>query len=428
MMASLSFVSNDDLASYLSYCWGVGLRNPDRPDTLYNISSYPQEYPGTLQVSQSMLDAVENVHDGILFALSEMRGFFIFAVIFGLSVAVSLVSLHYLVTRWKKTTSHLVVAIFTFFISALNCVIFGLRAGAILVDVTEIVCSEALLIQPRSAFLLEPRYSGSESQADSDNALSLSLIPLFLWMSDAFLLYRAWVIWIYHRKYTILPGLVFLASIISGIFWLVQQVPAGTGLAYSNVSSASFEDDITRWIPALAFSCSMDAITTGMIAGRLLYHHRKQKKMTGSKATFFLPIMTIFIESAALSLISKILQLSIPSLKNNPIVVPLCTISSNLIVLRKALGVDVSQAIGRGQPNLSALRFHRPAAQTTVTAVGSDPEGFEAQLIQSNGGHEVDIGPFNIPLTPVALKKSPKGTEESSSLSEGRISTIGIAV
>ena len=92
-----------------------------------------------------------------------------------------------------------------------------------------------------------------------------------------------------------------------------------------NISpETAFATAVDRWIPALGFSCGLDALTASMIAGRLIYYHRKQRRLTES--SFYLPVITIFIESAALSLISKILQLSITSLVivSNPIVVPLC--------------------------------------------------------------------------------------------------------
>lgn len=218
---------------------------------------------------------------------------------------------------------------------------------------------------------------------------------MFLWISDAFLLYRAWVIWVHLRKYTIVPALAFLTSFITGVIWLKQAVPqTSSGELRIDPSGLSFELEkaVVRWVPALGFSCGLDALTTGMIAGRLIYCHIKQKKRTASSsAAIYLPVATIFIESAALSLISKILQLSIQSLGTNPIVVPLCTISSNLIVLRKALGADVSQMVAKGEKTLSTLRFQRPDARPTAT--GNIPGGFESYLIQTIGGHAIgDFG------------------------------------
>jgi len=239
--------------------------------------------------------------------------------------------------------------------------------------------------------------------------LSLSQVPIFLWVTDAFLLYRAWVVWVYHRKYVVIPAIAYLASVICGIIWLAQDgidEVSSNGAFLSRGPPVSLGDvtlglDLFRWIPALGFSCGLDALTTGMIAGRLIYHHRNQKKLTERQTTFYMPVVTIFIESAALSLISKVLQLTVPALENNPIVIPLCTISSNLIVLRKALGADAGEMMARKPQDLSTLRFRRrrrPQAggepQVNDKLDASIPGGFEAELIQTFGGNTIDVGPF----------------------------------
>jgi len=156
---------------------------------------------------------------------------------------------------------------------------------------------------------------------------------------------------------------------------------------------------LNRWTLTLGFSCGLDAITTGMIAGRLIYHHRKQRKLTEGQGTFYLPIVAIFIESAALSLIAKILQLTILALAKDPIVLPICTISSNLIVLRNVLGADASQVLAKVPRDLSDLRFRRchchGGPQSNETGDISIPGGFGSHLIQTIGGHTVSIGTFN---------------------------------
>jgi len=203
------------------------------------------------------------------------------------------------------------------------------------------------------------------------------------------------VIWVHHRKCTIVPALAFLASFVTGVVWLKQTIPDTLVIGVQSTSLGKFEFDqaVLRWVPALGFSCGLDAITTGMIAGRLIYHHRKQRKLSGS-TTVYLPVVTIFIESAALSLISKILQISVQGLGGNPVVVPLCTISSSLIVLRKALGADVGQMLAKKNSDLSALHFHRPSMLQAKTNGDSIPGGFESHLIQTIGGHITDIGPL----------------------------------
>jgi hypothetical protein len=133
---------------------------------------------------------------------------------------------------------------------------------------------------------------------------------------------------------------------VTGILWLVQTrenldfgsffLEAKTPLKRgTNSLDAQLNTEIGRWIPALGFSVGLDTLTTVMIAGRLIYHHRRHNKSGGAHSSSYLPLVTIFIESAALSLISKIIQISIPSVavELNPFVIPLCVSSGLTIIL-----------------------------------------------------------------------------------------------
>jgi hypothetical protein len=95
------------------------------------------------------------------------------------------------------------------------------------------------------------------------------------------------------------------------------------------------ETSIIKWVPAILFSFGMDALVTGMIAGRLIYHHRLQRKVLGNHPTSYIPVIVIFIESAALSTASKLLQLFIAlyagGVAYNPIVVPLSVSWNNQV-------------------------------------------------------------------------------------------------
>jgi hypothetical protein len=116
-------------------------------------------------------------------------------------------------------------------------------------------------------------------------------------------------------------------QLVVGIFWLVQTSKAFI-FGNTQITSQSIQlfAVVSRWVPALGFSVGVDTFTTGMIAGRLIYHHQMQKKIGGAHTSPYLPLVTIFIESAALSLISKVIQISIQSyaIELNPIVLPLC--------------------------------------------------------------------------------------------------------
>jgi len=359
----------------------------------------PIEYPEVNGTNVTMkIENFNHLNEAILTTLPAFVGFCFYTIIFGISLIASILCLVYLLKLWKKTSSHLTVITFTILVSFMNIALFGIRAASVAADIRSLNCPSggfvSLALTPidnlRASYLGTGGYRG----------LSLTAVPIFLWISDAFLLYRAWVIWIRRRKYVTIPALAFLASVVSGIYWLVQDITQ-TGPLPSLLEFAILKS-LERWTPALGFSCGLDALTTGMIAGRLIYHHRKHKKLTESRSTFYMLVMMVFIESAALSLIAKIVQLTIPhpAVADNPIVVPLCTISSNLIVLRKALGADAGRMLaGKAPQDLSTLRFRsrgrRGEPQASETGDGSIPGVFGAHLIRTIGGHTVDIGPLD---------------------------------
>jgi hypothetical protein len=167
--------------------------------------------------------------------------------------------------------------------------------------------------------------------------------------------------------------------------------------------------EISHWVPALGFSAGLDTLTTGMIAGRLICHHRRQKKLGGAHTIPYLPLVTIFIESAALSLISKVIQISIPSvaIELNPVVVPLCvsgrltstksvdisdqfltisqTISSNLIILRKALGLSAFGNPVKDTPHLPTIQFK--SQHESQPPLGTYWGGLETLVVRGVGGN-----------------------------------------
>jgi len=349
------------------------------------------------------LDSFILLNDAIVSNLRSFVGFCIYAVIFGLSLAACGLSMFYLLKRWKKTSSHMIVTVFTFVISSYNVALFVMRAVATAASLQDLICPAAYTLD--TSYMLKPKYNGllSESRDVASNSgvsgpLVFTLIPIFLWVTDAFILYRTWSIWVRHRKYVVVPALAFLASLISEIIWLVQVLTGSI-----NRSTVGFYSDLARWIPALGFSCGINALITGMIVGRLVYHHQKRKKLTEKPVAPGMPIMTIFIESAALSLISKIVQLAIPSHAAwNPIVVPLCTIATNLIVLRKALGGDAGEMMARKQDLSTLARFRPRRPHTGLKTQDNDPAfdasipgGFSRHLIQTIGGHTIEIDHFD---------------------------------
>jgi hypothetical protein len=122
---------------------------------------------------------------------------------------------------------------------------------------------------------------------------------------------------------------MLLLPSVTGIIWLVQSYLVAISLRKAEVELTSMQHNVFIWVPALGFSLGMDVITTGMIAGRLFYHHRRllQKLSTG-RSTPYLPALAIFIESGVLSTLSKVIQLANECYSQNPgispCVIPLC--------------------------------------------------------------------------------------------------------
>jgi hypothetical protein len=86
----------------------------------------------------------------------------------------------------------------------------------------------------------------------------------------------------------------------------------------------------TPWIPALSFSSAVDVVTTGMISGRLYFHHRRQKRLGITDSRFFISALVICVESGLMSTVSKLAQFAIPISDRALTVVPLVVESTFL--------------------------------------------------------------------------------------------------
>lgn len=92
----------------------------------------------------------------------------------------------------------------------------------------------------------------------------------------------------------------------------------------SNAPPSKAVASLATYTPALIFSCGMDALSTAMISGRLLYYHHREAGVLGKdNERIYISAVTICIESGLLSTVSKILPLAIPFLSKTMIVIPL---------------------------------------------------------------------------------------------------------
>jgi len=283
---------------------------------------------------------------------------------------------------------NVLVTVFSITITIFNIAAIAMKTSSIIVTMNSLSCPASALPIPLVFEFLKLE-SGN---LFISNFVSFVFPSAFLWVTDAFLVYRTWVIWMGRRRFIILPGLVYAASVVTGVTWIILLLffHPESAKVIPYVEQAGFSGIIERWVPSLAFSCGIDGICTTMIAGRLIYYQRHHSKnFVEHKEKTYFSIMVIFIESAALSTISKIIQLAITStaISTNPIFIPLCTIAAHLILLRKALGLDVANIIQNTQArnDLSSLRFQRPRNQESSN--GDRVRGnFESMLIQTIGG------------------------------------------
>jgi len=176
--------------------------------------------------------------------LPEMAVFPLFSLLFGVSLTVSLLCLYYLFKNWKQDPGHYVVTTFSSILTLFNIIAFVLKSMTTVKHLHVLVCGTEFL----------PTFQVGEFEAS--DKFSNVLVPAFLWVTDGFLLYRTWVVWFQRRNFIIIPALVYLASVVCGVAWMVRAVRREFG----GVGFNNLDDAAVRWVPALGFSCGMDAI------------------------------------------------------------------------------------------------------------------------------------------------------------------------
>jgi hypothetical protein len=105
---------------------------------------------------------------------------------------ISAFSLYYLLKKRQSNASHVIVTGFTILITAFNVAVFCLKAATIVLSIQATICpmfAEQMAIT-QVTFQLESLNSWLGNNQVRDNRffkISLSLVPVFLWVTDAFL-------------------------------------------------------------------------------------------------------------------------------------------------------------------------------------------------------------------------------------------------
>jgi len=179
------------------------------------------------------------------------------------------------------------------------------------------------------------------------------------WMTDGLLLYRCYLIWLSSWMIAILPALLYLGEVATGISFLVFS--AHPNASYSTRQVKAFLD------PYWCFSLVLNVIVSFLIAGRLLHYRHQQKKFLGPQHTrHYTTIAAVLVESAAIYIgwVAVALAFFIRNSVWENLFIPLLglvqVIAPNLIIYRLITGrgfsYDDSKEIKAG----STIKFADP--------------------------------------------------------------------
>ncbi|TBU39969.1 hypothetical protein BD309DRAFT_928018 [Dichomitus squalens] len=161
---------------------------------------------------------------------------------------------------------------------------------------------------------------------------------VIIWLADGFILYRGVAIYADKLYVVLLPALLYLASIATGIGLLVETAKPGAVFGEATV--------IDFGTPFWSLSVSMNVLTTLLIAGRLIYRRRALLDSTSKNkpSAYYGPEVAIFLESAALYAICSIIYIPMFA-KNIPLQFPFsallgaaASIAPHFIILRMVSG------------------------------------------------------------------------------------------
>jgi len=264
------------------------------------------------------------------------------SILFGIAIPLTFLCITLLWKRWRGTLPQWITLSYTI-------IIFGLAAG-------NLACFGIYT------------FGHSNVGVVWGHALSYEMS---LWLSDSFLLYRAFVIYRGQRKWLILPGIAICASMIYSFIGLAHQTnpsPA-RGLVF---------------VPAV-ISLALDVILTIMIAGRFLVYRKRACKMASKFGKPYATLVLIFVESGALSTLAKLTAI-INFAYAGAFIVPFCSIAPSLIAIRVALDLD-----------FKAYRSTvKPRAADAPSAPADEAGGFESEIGNVVGGAEMrDEDPCN---------------------------------
>jgi len=185
-------------------------------------------------------------------------------------------------------------------------------------------------------------------------------------LADALVVYRTWVVWSHKYIIIVVPSFTFVATVISGIWFVTLQHQV------SNANTSVFTASVTQWtVSFLLCSFATTIISTGLIVFKLLrtQFELRQHNVSGGSATR--RVGRILVESAALYSLNHLLYAALYEVKNQVEITPsfleasVASITCSMIIIR------------------SEKAFHRPP-----TSIGSDPVTVVASSPPGSGKYQ----------------------------------------
>ncbi|KAJ7640891.1 hypothetical protein DFH06DRAFT_624782 [Mycena polygramma] len=258
------------------------------------------------------------------------------SVSYGVYVAIAYQCVRRLLRKTKNwTTSRYVLLTYTLLLFAVQTIYFVAGCKWSEIEFVETPVDPAIFASQQSSML---------------SVLKGATYTVNIWLSDAFILYRAYIIWGPHWI-LILPATTYLGSMATGIGLLVEI--SKPGAAFGQVAVTNFGT------PFWSLSVTTNVLSTILIAGRLTYSRRSIYGMRQNQGRQSNGVSAIFAESAALYAIVALIYIPLFA-RNLTLQYPfsalmgsVISIAPTLIILRMAGG----QAITRewGDTSLTAI-------------------------------------------------------------------------
>jgi len=181
-------------------------------------------------------------------------------------------------------------------------------------------------------------YSAESTSWFSVLSTATGVVQVF--MNDALLLYRCYIVWNCNRWVIAVPCLIFSASTVLSMISLVQSALPNANFFQKSTTNFS--------VPWISLTSALNLLVTGLIAGRILYMgHKYGRVLSKTNSSHYNPytgVIAIIVESALpLSIVGIIFSVALK--KGSPIAIffaitfgAFTALAPQLIILRVAMG------------------------------------------------------------------------------------------